>query len=490
MDANLLERSPLSDAIEKLHNATSFYTSEPIVDQLLGMVNWPSGDRRLVDSSCGDGAFLAAALDRLLLAEPDADDERIAHLVQGWEIHYFAAAEARSRLASILMAAGRGAARANAVAARMVTCGDFLLQGPCEPTWDCVAGNPPFLRYAHLPAILRTAYVAELPDYSQGDMLHSFIDRCTRSLRPGGEIALVTSDRWLFADCAAGLREVIGRRMGIEHLQRLDCASAFYRPKSRRAGKPPRIHPVAIVLREAKHSRMRLTREAIYPEADDAAYAGRTPLAEVASIRLAPWLGKHGLFVVTKPQADAAGIPRWMLTPVVDTDNLKRGVLSSSTKYAIRTFRNITPPQFVLDHLDANMHLLAKSKRRKTQRWLPPESFEKLSLDQPSLLIPRIANRLRPVRVPAGILPIDHGISIVTAGEASLDQLEAALSRPEAEAWVRARAPRLEGDYFSLTTTLLRKLPVSLQLSGGDAPPVGLPGSAPPPGRESRRAGA
>lgn len=462
MELELFERNALDEAIEQLHDATAFYTAEPIVDQLLDMVNWPGADRRLVDTSCGDGAFLGAALERLLSHEPNIEDSRIAHLVQGWEIHYFAAAESRQRLARILVQHGRTQGRAAAIAEMMVSHGDFLLQGPREATWDCVAGNPPFLRYAHLPTILRNAYESELPDYSQGDMLHSFIDRCTLALRPAGEIALVTSDRWLFTQCAAELRAVIGQRMGLHHLARLDCSSAFYRPKNRRAGQPPRIHPVAVVLREAELCDVALTRAPIYPEADDAAYAGCRPLSEVANVRLAPWLGKHGLFVVDHATAMAAGIPDSMLVPAVDTDNMKGGVLSSPTKFAIRTERNVVPPDAVLRHLDANMHLLAKTKRRKDQRWLPPESFQNMSLDQPSLLIPRIAASLRPVRIPAGILPLDHGISIVTAGAATLDQIEEALLRPEAEAWVRARAPRLENGYYSLTTTLLRSLPVDL----------------------------
>ena len=39
---------------------------EPVVDQLLGHVDWPRGARSLVDTSCGDGAFLRRALARLL----------------------------------------------------------------------------------------------------------------------------------------------------------------------------------------------------------------------------------------------------------------------------------------------------------------------------------------------------------------------------------------------------------------------------------------
>lgn len=461
MSLDTLDRTEMADAIEALHEATAFYTSEPIVDELLGMIAWPDDGRRLVDPSCGDGAFLVAALDRLMAAEPGIQDEAISHLLQGWEIHYFAVAEARERIARILMSHGRSETRAKAVAAAMVTHDDFLANGPTTATWDCVAGNPPFLRYANLPVVLRHLYESMLPDYSQGDMLHSFIARCNLTLHAGGEIALVTSDRWLFAQCAAELRAVIGQRMGIHHLARLDGASAFYRPKNRRSGQPPRIHPVAVVLREAEFCGQALTSAPIYPEADELSYEGYATLNSVANVRLAPWLGKHGLFVVDQATASAAGIPQDMLVPAIDTDNIKGGVYSAPTKFAIRTQRNVEPPAAVTAHLEANMHLLARTKVRKTQRWLPPESFEKLDLGQPSLLIPRIANSLRPVRVPAGVLPLDHGISIVTAGTMTLDELEEALSRPEAEAWVRARAPRLENGYFSLTTRLLRDLPLA-----------------------------
>lgn len=459
---DLFPTDALEEAVERLHKATAFYTAEPIVDQLLGMVTWPHGDRRLVDTSCGDGAFLGAALTRLLAHDPHVTDARIAHLICGWEIHRRAAAEARRRLAQILVLHGRSQERASSIAASVVVHGDFLLQGPRTPTWNVITGNPPFLRYTHLPPILRTEYERELPDHSQVDMLHSFLDRCALNLREGGEIAVVTSDRWLFGQCAVDLRNAIGKRLGLHHVERLDCKSAFYRPKDRRTGQPPRIHPVAVVLREAQACSIPITGAPIYPEANDAAYAGLPTLGTVAKVSLAPWLGKHGLFVVDQATAQAADIPSELLVPAVDTDNMKHGVLSPPTKFAIRTFRNVEPPPAVLAHLDANMHLLARSKVRKTQRWLPPESFERVDLSKPCLVVPRIANTLRPVRVPAGVLPVDHGISIVSAGDQSLDQLEAALLRPEAEAWVRARAPRLEGNYYSLTTTILRELPVIL----------------------------
>lgn len=457
----LFERNPMDDAIDVLHDATAYYTAEPVVEQLLTMLTWPHAGRRLVDTSCGDGAFLVAALKRLLAVRPGIAPDQIAELVQGWEIHYFAAAEARHRLERVLIEVGRfPPAAAAATASRMVVHDDFLRNGPQVPTWDVVAGNPPFLRYTNLPEVLRVEYERLLPDYSQGDMLHSFLDRCALALRDGGEVALVTSDRWLFTMCAAPLREVIGQRLGIHHLQRLECTSSFYRPKNRRAGQPPRIHPVAIVLRSQQHCAIPLGREPIYPEADDTGYEGCRKLGDVAQVRLAPWLGPHGIFVVGADTART--LPADVLVPAIDTDNIRGGVLTPPTKFAIRTLRASEPCPAVMEHLDRNLHRMPRTKQRADKRWLPPESFERMDLSKPSLLIPRIASSLKPVRVPAGILPLDHGISIVSAGDATLDEIEEQLLSPAAEAWVRARAPRLENEYRSLTTSLLRSLPVRL----------------------------
>jgi hypothetical protein len=64
------------------------------------------------------------------------------------------------------------------------------------------------------------------------------------------------------------------------------------------------------------------------------------------------------------------------------------------------------------------------------------------------------------VRVPPGILPINHNLSIVAAGKRSIDEIEALLLSKESNDWMRAHAARLEDGFFSLTTRLLRQLPV------------------------------
>ena len=102
----------------------------------------------MIDTSCGDGAFLGRALERLLdLGRELSDDEPCAR-IEGWEIHAFAASQARCRIRRVLVEHGHEPARAEAVANRIIRCGDFLTEGPRSGQYQAVVGNP--LTYAWL----------------------------------------------------------------------------------------------------------------------------------------------------------------------------------------------------------------------------------------------------------------------------------------------------------------------------------------------------
>lgn len=447
-------------AVEKLHAATAIYTREPIARELLEGLAWPRSGGCLVDTSCGDGAFIVAALSRLL-AFGQVDDRDLAAHLSGWEIHPGAAEQARERVARLLVDTGRAPKRAAGIAARVVRCGDFITEGPRRASFDAVVGNPPYLRFLNVPEPLRGEYRGIVPPHARADLLHSFIDRSARLLGERGELAMVTADRWLFNEGAAQLREIVGERFGLARLRRLDPSSSFYRPKQRRAGHPPRIHPVALVMRGSGAGVQAIGRPPIFPGHDGrcASFTDGPKLADVAEIRLAPWLGTPGVFLIS---ADvAARIPIASLVPAVDTDDVIEGTLRTPTRYAIRTSPGVQPPAAVLSHIDRELHRMCpRGRRRGDNRWLPPETFHRLDLSQPSLLVPRIAKSIRPVRVPAGVLPVNHNLSIVRAGSMTLEEIEAVLSAPAAIRWARRFAAPLENGYVSITTRLLRQLPI------------------------------
>ena len=456
---DMFAASPRDEAIDALHAATAIYTAEPVVDELLDALTWPSGTRRLVDPSCGDGIFLGRALVRLLRARPEINEAALLDVLQGWELHPGAAAQARGRLERLLIAHRWAPDVAARTARALVIQADFLTEGPTAPFCHVIAGNPPYMRFIGVPALLREEYLAALPPHACGDLLHSFLDRCASVLLDDGELALVTADRWLFNVGAAKLREAVGNRLAIDDLRRLDPSTAFYRPKDRRAGSPPRIHPVAVVLRRPSASSIPLGAAPVFPDrlTPAAPHDGPT-LGEIAQVTLAPWLGSKGIFVVDAQTA--ATLPADCLVPAIDTDDIRDGQLLEPTRYAIRTTPDCPPPPAVMAHLEQHLPRMATRGRRKVP-WMPAESWHTRSLDAPILLVPRIARSLRPVRVPAGLLPINHNLSVVAADPATLDRIEAALRSPEANAWMQDHAARLEGGFYSLTTTLLRQLPIA-----------------------------
>lgn len=442
-----------ADAVEVLHQATAIYTREPVAEQLLDRLAWGTTEAALVDTSCGDGVFVLAALRRLLSRHTPADGS-IHQRVRGWEIHPLAASQARERVRLELVAHGWTAEAALKAAAQIITTGDFLAS-PDTDRYDWIVGNPPYLRLCNCPSLLRMRYQRTLPRWAQADMLHAFLAKCTERLTPRGEIVLVTADRWLFNASAAELREQMGSTLRVSHLERLDVNSAFHRAKTRRAGTPPRVHPVIVHLRPGGAGRV-LSRAPIYPDVWDEMPHARRMLASEAAIRVAPWLGPYGVFVVD--EITAKRLPPECLVPAIDTDDIQDGVLQTPRRYAIRTNPDEQPPGSVLDHLARERHRLPPRAVRSSS-WLPAESWHRLDLSQESLLVPRIAKSLRPVRIPAGVLPINHNLTIVAAGKASLDDIATMLSCEQSDRWIRARAPRLENGYLSITTSMLRDMP-------------------------------
>lgn len=448
----------MSVAVRALHDATAYYTKQLVVDELLDLVAWPQCGGRLLDPGAGDGAFLLRAIDRLEL-EPN-DIEGLVERVEGWEVFAEAAGYAVANVAARLVDRRWTERAALEGAVRVVKVEDFLAPGPRTIRYRVAAGNPPYLRYARLPEQLKSRY-ADVPDWARQDLLHAFLDRCSEVLEPGGRIGFVTADRWLFNENSGKLREKLGERFGVEKVRRLDVAGAFYQAKTRRKGTPPRIHPVAVLLGP---DAPRLSREPVRLEAVDMP-AGARALGEVASIRLAPWLGPEGVFVVPLDRIPAGlrGLPEEAYVLCIDTDDVVQGRIGTPRRLALRTTRGDAPHPKVLRHLDRERHRLPKRalQAQASCRWLPPESWGPLPHGREALLVPRIARELVTYRLPAGVLPINHNLTVVSP-EVPIGELERAMRAPHAQAWIAAHAPRLESGYLSITTNLLRKLPVSL----------------------------
>ena len=117
---------------------------------------------------------------------------------------------------------------------------------------------------------------------------------------------------------------------------------------------------------------------------------------------------------------------------------------------------NSEPPRAVLAHLDATVGRMPLRGRRKV-RWLPPETFAgRLPLDQDAVLVPRIAKRLTRIRLPAGRLPVNHGLVVVSG--LPVAAVLSMLDDPVVQAQANARRSASTTATGAFTATLLRQL--------------------------------
>jgi hypothetical protein len=361
--------------IDQIHQKTGIYTTRPEVDALLGRLGWPSGEQTLLDPGAGNGEFLVAALGRLNLGRDDVD--QAVHRVKGYEFHDGAVSEARRAVRDHLAARGWSAAAAERAALAIVENRDYLLSRVPAGRYTTIAANPPYLRLAHLPPAYRAEYESIVPLHARPDLLYAYLDQSAEVVADGGLIGLITADRWLINAHAAPLRRRLGKLYRVHGVCRLDPDSAFYQAKTRRRGTPPRVHPVSLTLNPGGDGQF-LGAEP-FP-LDPVPAVDGTPLRELAEIRLAPWLGPDGIFLVDA--ATAAGLPRSHLAPAVEPGDIDGEEIRAPRRWALVTHRSAEPPAAIRDHLERNIGRMPP-RGRSNPWWLPPEPFRRTAAARP-----------------------------------------------------------------------------------------------------------
>jgi adenine-specific DNA-methyltransferase len=173
-----------------------YYTSEDLATFL---ANWVgvTRPRRVLEPSCGDGAFLAA-----VAAADGLADARVT----SFELDHREATKAKVRAASLGIEAE-------------VRAQDFLgwaleaLGAETEP-FDAVLGNPPFIRYQYLPETFQDRAESVFRKLGCKFTKHTnawvpFILASLALLRPGGRLAMVVPSEIIHVMHAQSLRDYL-----------------------------------------------------------------------------------------------------------------------------------------------------------------------------------------------------------------------------------------------------------------------------------------
>lgn len=205
-----------------------FYTPRPVADFLVAMTL--DGARPLVlDPGCGSGTFLMSAYD-CIASRSGLSHKDILSIVWGFDISPFAAELAAINLFRQDLSEFDNFPR--------VVPGNFFSRKPGNsvefpppcvtadgltkvavpiPQFDCIVGNPPYLRSqnqddldpAYRGELFKAAARAGIRAEAKTDLFAFFIYHALRFLPVGGRLGFVTPASWLTADYAVTLQKLL-----------------------------------------------------------------------------------------------------------------------------------------------------------------------------------------------------------------------------------------------------------------------------------------
>lgn len=210
------------------------FTRRWVVEVLLDLTGY-TVDRdlaalRLMEPSCGTGAFLGPAVERLIASarahgHPLSD---LADSVRAYDLQSAHVAASRRLCRRLLSGGGLGDEEAAALADLWVNEADFLLADLGDRPADVAIGNPPYIRYDDLADDTAAEYRRRWATMrGRGDIFVGFFERCLESLAPEGRLGFICADRWMRNQYGGALRELVAQRYAVEHVWTMHDVDAF-----------------------------------------------------------------------------------------------------------------------------------------------------------------------------------------------------------------------------------------------------------------------
>jgi adenine-specific DNA-methyltransferase len=224
-----------ADGVSQVSSYGEVFTRRWVVEVLLDLAEYtvdrPLYDMHLVEPSCGSGAFLIPAVDRLLqsLGNERVEAARITDAIAAWDIQLANVRHCRAAVEDRLLAAGFPEADATALATSWVRNGDYLLSDPnIRRIADVVIGNPPYIRLEDVGDDVQAHYRARWRTMGgRADIYVGFFEKGLASLKDGGKLAFICADRWMRNQYGAALRTMVAGKYSVDSVWTMHDVDAF-----------------------------------------------------------------------------------------------------------------------------------------------------------------------------------------------------------------------------------------------------------------------
>ncbi len=471
-------------------------TKPHIVELMLDLAGYtadrPLHTLRLLEPSCGHGAFLVAAIGRLAAAakRAKAGADKLKDAIRAYDIDDAHVDTTRIAISDALERAGFKAGDATTLAKAWVRRADFLLESFGNERFHVVIGNPPYVRIEQIAEVLQREYRARYATiYDRADLYVAFIERSLRLLAPEGVVSFICADRWTSNKYGSPLRKLIAEQFATDVYIDLHKASPFESEVN--------AYPAIFVLRSGKQGPVRVEHmndatpeecRAIMSNSAGHAYTewfqGDEPWILSSPEHLATLRNLESRFATLEDNGVHVGIgvatgcddvyivngdapiERDRLVPLLMRNDIKAGAIQWRGRHVINTFGSDGKP--------VDLKAYPKLKRyfdqhgdpiraRHVAQKNPHAWFRTIDrvypalVAKPKLVIPDIAGS-NEIIYDEGHYHPHHNLYFVTSDEWDMQVLGALLSSKVALFFIWSYATKMRGGYLRFQAQYLRRI--------------------------------
>lgn len=512
--ASFPDMCPVEDALTKLAQAGieergAIFTKREVVEFILDLVNYttdrPLHKIRLLEPSFGGGDFLLIVIERLLKAwskrESNADPgEMLANAIRAVELHDDTFQATREKVIAMLKAEGMETKPATTLADTWLIKGDFLLT-PLSFAFDCVVGNPPYVRQELIPAALLVEYRTRYTTvFDRADLYIPFIERSLNLLEPHGTLGFICADRWMKNRYGGPLRKLTADKFHLKMYVDMVDTPAFHadviaypaitiianeKPGKTRVAHRPEIKPAAL----------KALSKTLLSEEKPASESGVKEMTGVAA-GAEPWIlaSFDQLALVRRLERDfplieevgckigigvATGADQAFIGPYEELDvepdrklplAMTRDIITGSVKWrglgVVNPFADegglVDLAEFpkLKTYLEARKDQIAKrhvAKKAPANWYRTIDRIYPALASKPKLLIPDIKGQAHIVYEGGKLYP-HHNLYFITSDEWDLYALQAVLLSGIARLFVSIYSTRMRGGYLRFQAQYLRRI--------------------------------
>lgn len=459
---------------------------------------------RLLEPSCGTGAFLVAAARRLIKSarHHHRKPSQLADCIHAFDIDQSHVEATRKSVEKALNEEGIGNGAAKSLVEKWVRQDDFLLAPLDSGSFDAIVGNPPYIRIEQLAPEIQSAYRQRYESlYDRADIYVAFIERSLDLLNPNGTVSFICADRWTLNRYGAPLRRIITERFSVKAYIDLHQTSPFESEviayPSIFAITPGKTEGVSVArFASASYEECRVLSQALNtPHKANAAVFTRYPswfggdepwvmsppehlraLRELESrfelleadgktkVRIGVATGNDASYIVTSD----ADIEKDRLVPLVMRGDIENGRIKNGHHFVINTFDKdgrliqLTDYPRLRRYFETNV---LDIKSRHVAQKNPGSWFRTIDrvypelVSVPKLLIPDIAGS-NEVALDKGQYHPHHNLYFVISDSWDMEVLGGLLSSKVALFFIWSYATKMRGSYLRFQAQYLRRIRV------------------------------